>query len=213
QIRAQAEIMNSTYLGSGFQFQLLGVDRTTNDTWALEYQPNSAVERTMKTALRRGTYATLNHYYLSDLTDSPFGALGICNFPERNLTSNIQIDDGCVIDSNTMPGGSNSLYNLGYTSTHETGHWMGIYHVFNRRSCDDGDGIVDTPAQIEPTYGCPESNGTTTKDSCPLDEGKDSIHNYMDYSDDICLNQFTPDQKAMMREIFPIFRAGRDVRN
>lgn len=55
-------------------------------------------------------------------------------------------------------------------------------------TCDGpGDMIDDTPPQDEPSYGCP-----TGKDSCPED-GVDSIHNFMDYSDDFCLFEWTPD--------------------
>ena len=66
------------------------------------------------------------------------------------------------------------------------GHWTGVSHVFEN-GCDSiGDFVDDTPAQREQLYGCPEKS-----DTCPDDPGKDPIHNYMNYTDDSCRNQFT----------------------
>ncbi|KAG9021388.1 hypothetical protein FS842_006627, partial [Serendipita sp. 407] len=74
---------------------------------------------------------------------------------------------------------------------------LGVYHVFDdlQRSCDDTDYVSDTPAQKTPTNGCP-----TSKDSCPTKPGLDSIHNYMDYSYDPCMNAFTPGQIDRMKK-------------
>lgn len=148
----------------------------------------------------------MNLYFLSDYTMGPTGALGYCTFPE-NPSPDVTVD-GCSIDSNTMPGGSTQIANLGYTATHETGHWLGLEHVFAGNACADGDMIADTPFQSEATFGCPvdSSTGATTKDSCPTDPGLDSIHNYMDYSDDPCMNEFTPDQGVAMRSAWATFR-------
>jgi hypothetical protein len=49
-----------------------------------------------------------------------------------------------------------------------------------------GDDVDDTPYMSEPSSGCPVGKGTCTRGS-----GTDPIHNYMDYSDDPCYNQFT----------------------
>lgn len=49
-----------------------------------------------------------------------------------------------------------------------------------------GDFVDDTPPQQTQTSGCPVG-----QDSCPFGDGDDSIFNYMDYSDDSCMFQFT----------------------
>lgn len=99
----------------------------------------------------------------------------------------------------------NPPYNLGRTTTHEVGHYFGLYHTFNGLSCNgDGDFADDTPPTNRENYGCP----TVIPDSCPGDSEDDMIENYMDYSDDRCMNVFTNDQAAIMRSYLndPAFR-------
>jgi len=84
--------------------------------------------------------------------------------------------DGLNILYTTAPGGSLRNYNLGGTVTHEVGHWLGLFHVFQGGCTGSGDMIADTPPQSTLTDGCPVG-----QDSCS-GGGVDSIHNYMDYS-------------------------------
>ena len=158
----------------GITFKLIETLYYYDDDWA-----TGAYELEMKTAARQGTYADLNVYYLSDLFETSGGWLGFCNFPGSVSTdSSIMIEDGCVVASGTLPGGSLAPYNEGVTSTHEIGHWFGLLHVFEGMSCSgSGDLVSDTPQQTVATEGCP-----TSQDSCLDLEGLDNVHNYMDYS-------------------------------
>jgi hypothetical protein len=91
----------------------------------------------------------------------------------------------------TIPGD----YNLGRTTTHEVGHFLGLFHTF-QSGCADGDFCDDTPATAQENYGCP-----IDQDSCPVGNGDgvfDMVENYMDYTDDSCMNIFTIDQSARM---------------
>ncbi len=79
--------------------------------------------------------------------------------------------------------------------THEIGHWLNLQHTWgpnnnpgNQSSCNDDDGVGDTPNTI----------GVT---SCKLQENscgdKANVENYMDYS--YCSKMFTEGQRDRMR--------------
>ena len=108
-----------------------------------------------------------------------------------------------MIRSDTLPNSKPSVYNLGKTATHEVGHWFGLLHTFgNNGGCNGkGDLISDTPMESSPAFGCPVG-----RDSCPDQEGLDPVHNFMDYSDDDCLTEFSPLQKAYMNSAYEMYR-------
>ncbi|KAF6817845.1 metalloprotease MEP1 [Colletotrichum sojae] len=153
---------------------------------------------------RKGGYNALNFYFY---TDMPTGEWGSCNLPQDNVTASFDDmtfrEDGCNINYVATPGGPNPIVNQGKTAIHEAGHWFGLKHVFHTYQCDDeGDTIDDTPAASTLTEGCPIG-----KDSCPDSPGLDPIHNYMDYSDDYCLTEFTPQQKIRMHATWTTLRS------
>lgn len=92
----------------------------------------------------------------------------------------------------------NSAYNLGRTATHEVGHFLGLYHIWGDQGfegkCEIDDYCEDTPNVSTRTSGCP-----TNKLAC--DGSKAMIENYMDYTDDACMNIFTSDQVTRMRTV------------
>lgn len=197
-VAAQIKVMNEDYAASGFQFTLKGTDRTVNSAWA-----SDGSETAMKRSLRKGNYRDLNLYFLSTIPD---GILGYCYFPTTAAAGSSNfILDGCTIASGTVPGGTISpRFNLGKTATHEVGHWMGLYHTFQGGCSGSGDMVSDTPAQSSASSGCPVG-----RDSCPSIAGVDPIHNYMDYSDDSCYEEFTTGQNARMVSSWNQFRAGK----
>ena len=106
---------------------------------------------------------------------------------------------GIVIHPDSLPGSIESNYNLGHTLTHEIGHFFGLDHTFNYNgicSYIGDDGFSDTPLEKEPSYNCDHE-----KDTCPNNPGKDPVWNFMDYSYDRCLINFTPQQIKKMRNI------------
>lgn len=107
-------------------------------------------------------------------------------------------DDGIVIAYDAF-GTINvkQPYNLGRTAVHEAGHWLGLKHIWGDASCGD-DGVEDTPKQSTYTVGCP----TAFRSSCNNGPAGDMYMNFMDFTNDACLNLFTGGQRDRMRSLF-----------
>ena len=201
-IDEQINVLNSAFAGfyggvnTGFKFKLAGVTRTDNAAWHFA-GPTTKEERDMKKALHRGGWDALNLY-----ATTAGAYLGWAYFP--GLPDAQQYLDGIVVDWESMPGASSRYagrFDLGHTATHEAGHWVHLHHVFNGGCNNWGDYVADTPPQLVATSRCPIG-----QDSC-REAGLDSIHNYMDYSDDPCYNQFTAGQTSRMRDAWLHYRA------
>ncbi|KAM3070215.1 hypothetical protein ACMFMG_010052 [Clarireedia jacksonii] len=194
QLSNQIAVMNEDYAAYGIQFNLVSTDYTVNSAWA-----SDGAELTMKKALRKGTYADLNVYFQYSLGD---GILGYCYFPTTATSgSNDFYYDGCTILYSTVPGGSETNYNEGKSATHEVGHWFGLLHTFQGGCSGTGDSVSDTPAEASAASGCP-----TGRDTC-TSAGVDPIHNYMDYSYDSCMTEFTAGQATRMASMYSTYRA------
>ena len=192
-ISNQIRVLNQAYAPHDIAFTLAGTDYTVNSNWANDYN-----ELAMKKALRKGTYKDLNIYIQKSLG----GALGYCYFPTSVSTgSNSFYYDGCSWVFNTVPGGSLNNYNLGHTGTHEVGHWFGLYHTFQGGCSGNGDYVSDTPAEASPAYQCPTGRNTCSS------TGVDPIHNFMDYTYDSCMYQFTSGQASRMLSAWNTYRA------
>jgi hypothetical protein len=203
QINSQMSVLNTGFSGgeggedTGFSFTLAGVTRTDDPVW---YAARSGgAEHEMKQALKTGGDETLNVYSTSG------GAyLGYAYLPEITDTAQAYLD-GVVIDWRTMPHVSNAYVNEfdeGDTLVHEVGHWINLEHTFFGQCNKSGDFVDDTPPQKSPSSGCPEGN-----DTCPRQAGFDPVHNYMDYSDDDCITEFTAGQAQRMRDAWLFYRA------
>ncbi len=91
-----------------------------------------------------------------------------------------------------------SVFNLGRTVTHEVGHWLGLIHIWGDESCGN-DFVDDTPTQQSYNFGC---NTFPKRSACSPDNNGDMFMNFMDFSDDACMNLFTLGQVKRMRALF-----------
>lgn len=172
--------------------------------------PTTGITRTSTTKTSFGTsgdpvkFGTYGHVawdrdsYLNIwVCDLSSGLLGYAQFPGGPAAT-----DGVVIDYKYFGGSAYATapYDLGRSATHEVGHWLNLYHIWgdDGSSCAGSDLVADTPNQADETYGCP----TGTRISCSNGPDGDNYQNYMDYTDDACMNMFTEGQKTRMQALF-----------
>lgn len=220
QIQSQMDILNE-------DFRRMNADAVNTPSDFLGVAADVRIEFCLATTDPNGnpttgitrTYTSITSFgYSSDMKFNTTGGKDIWN---RDQYLNIWVCDiPSLLGYATFPGGSPStdgivvnylafgnigdLYSnfaLGRTATHEVGHWLNLYHIWGDGSCGVDDGVNDTPVAGGANYNgspCTYPGG----DSCPSSPGYDMFQNYMDYSDDVCMNLFTEGQKSRMRALF-----------
>ena len=119
------------------------------------------------------------------------GILGYAQFPGGNAAT-----DGVVngYQYTGTIGTATAPFDLGRTATHEVGHWLNLRHIWGDGACGASDFVDDTPDSDGPNYGCALGNVACST--------VDMVQNYMDYSDDGCMNLFTQGQTDRMLALF-----------
>ncbi len=123
---------------------------------------------------------------------------GLAGMPTENCIAGEASTDGLIMAYHTFgsrtlyPSGNygGTAYDKGRTATHEIGHMFGLRHIWGDATCGD-DYCADTPTAHKANSGCPtvvNCDGT----------GNEMVENYMDYTNDACMNIFTQDQKDRM---------------
>ena len=163
-----------------------GITRTS--TSVSSFNVNNAVKFNSSNGKDAWPSADYLNIWVCDISGN---ILGYGQFPGGPATT-----DGIVVDYQYFgtTGTATFPFHLGRTATHEVGHWLNLYHIWGDGGCSVDDNVADTPLSDDPNYGCPIGN-----QSC---NSVDMVQNYMDYSDDACMNLFTAGQRARMRALF-----------
>ena len=163
-----------------------GITRTATSTTA--FGTNDQVKSSSTGGKNAWDASKYMNMWVCDISG---GILGYAQFPGGNPAT-----DGVVIDYQYFGtiGTASVPFDLGRTATHEVGHYLNLRHIWGDGGCSVDDFVTDTPSSDGPNYGCAPNTiscGTT-----------DMVQNYMDYSDDACMNLFTAGQNTRMRAIF-----------
>ncbi|GAB2958841.1 hypothetical protein GCM10027048_27470 [Hymenobacter coalescens] len=126
--------------------------------------------------------------------------LGYGTFPGGNAAYDGVVMGYKYFGVNPATGGA---FGYGRTATHEVGHWLNLYHIWgdDGTACTGTDNVADTPNQADENYGCPTFGAASTV-SCSNGPNGDMFMNYMDYTDDQCMNMFSAGQKTRARVLF-----------
>ncbi len=192
-----------------------GVDRFLVSSKGWTNPPYTASSTYLENTVKAGSSWDPTKYFNVWVTELSGGVLGYAQFPSIPAGTSPVTDmvgqggaantDGVVVNYLNLgvSGAANAPYNLGRTLTHESGHWLGLWHIWgdDGTACSGTDYVTDTPNQAGENYTCPTTNGAVVTDGCTAASPGVLYQNYMDYSDDKCMVMFTTGQKARMQAV------------
>ena len=228
QIQSQIDVLNEDYgnasgykgfytdslgVDTGIRFKLVTVVRTLNEKE--QFSPITDADELAKISPAWLTNRYLN-IWVCRLSDR---YLGTSQFPVvtelNDLTAGLStaedealrsLTDGVIIDfryfGRNSPAITSSVYNLGRTTTHEVGHWLGLIHIWGDRNCGT-DHCEDTPTAFTKNETT-DISCTPVFSDCRGVRTRNMIENYMDYSPDVCMSVFTNDQKERMHAVLEL---------
>ena len=183
----------------GFEFKLATMDPKGMGTTGIikKYTPITywLSDDKMKFNASYGDDAWDSKSYLNIWICNMIDALGYSTFPGMSAGK-----DGVVMSIESLAGGyygTSSTVNDFRTLVHEVGHWLNLRHIWGESFCGD-DKVDDTPKQSSYTPGCPSG----TRISCSNNLPGDMYMNYMDFTNDVCMNMFTIGQRKRARALF-----------
>lgn len=183
----------------GFQFALAKVDTGGYATNGIVRKHTNiqqfGIEDGIKFSSMGGDDAWDKDRYLNiwvgALTNGILGYSSVVGCPKEN--------DGVVVLYTAFGTGGTAAvpYNKGRTATHEIGHWLNLIHTWGDADCGD-DLVDDTPPQQAADRGCPSGTIIT----CNNAPNGNMYSNYMDFTNDECMNLFTYGQQDRMLALF-----------
>ena len=226
QIQSQLDVLNKDFrrlnsdantiwsqaADTQIEFCLASVDPNGNSTTGItrksttrqDWGANDDAKRTSSGGINPwNTSEYLNMWVVPKMTTQSGGQtinlLGYAQFPGGNAAT-----DGLVMIYNAFgtTGSVSSPYDGGRTTTHEIGHYFNLRHIWGDSNCGN-DLVSDTPTHQTANYGCPIGQV-----SC---SSTDMVQNYMDYTNDSCMNLFTQGQKTRMRSVLDAGGARRSL--
>jgi hypothetical protein len=196
-LEEQIRILNRDYNGSGVSFRGQGRNDVVHPIWhEVTYDSQESID-----CMREfnGTPDRQLNVYVCKID-----MLGWASFP-WDFAAYPHLD-GVFITPKSLPLIGEEPYHLGKTLVHEVGHWCGLYHTFQGGCEPPGDEVDDTPNEAYPATGPIEE--LIGRDTCTHTPGADPIRNYMNYTDDAGMSEFTPGQVRRMRTLMTAYRGG-----
>ncbi len=223
QILSQIEVLNEDYrrtnedqdqtprefrriaVDTGIEFCMASIDPNGNPTDGINRVSMSGApftESFMNGVVKPQTIWDPTRYMNIWVANLSNGILGFAQFPESGNLVGLPgapggtKTDGVVLNYLAMgtTGTAIAPFNHGRTATHEVGHFLGLRHIWGDGPCGKDDFCDDTPEAGQPTFNCPP-----TGISCNGERAM--IENFMDYTDDACMNLFTNSQRLRMRTV------------
>jgi hypothetical protein len=177
------------------QFRLAGITRTSTKKTSFTY--NDDVKHASTGGINAWDATRYLNIWVCSLGNN---LLGYAQFPGLAAAT-----DGVVIKNSAfgLLGSVKPPFALGRTATHEIGHWLNLNHIWgDKNDCKGNDHVEDTPVQQTSNSGCPSFPHVTCKNG----PDGDMYMNYMDYTDDACMNIFTMGQKKRMMAVLSNIR-------
>lgn len=229
-LAVSTEIMKGGFIAAAtkISFELARLDPDGNCTSGINrvYTRKTIEARDqIKSLIQWDPYSYLNVWVVGTIENLAGNGitLGYAQFPE-DLTTRTETD-GLVIRHDYLGSIGTASSQIGRTASHEIGHWLGLRHIWGDDDydpieeqfftppftsadleiiCGSDDGVADTPLQGDRSSGC--NDFPVASDCHDLWYG-DMFMNYMDYSDDVCMNLFTRGQEAVMVQTLETIRA------
>jgi len=223
QIQSQIQVLNEDYRRmtntNGFNSSSVGADAKIEFRLANRNPQGIESDGIVRVRATRTAYTFTNNETIKNTSRWPtdrYLNIWVCNLtdllgyaqwpitdiegiPQDPLDSLL---DGLVVTTEAfgLTGVPNYAYNLGRTATHEIGHYLGLLHLWGDGfDCTSTDYCEDTPTQSGSLQNCP-----VRRNSCPTLNNGDMIPNYMNYTDDRCMNIFTINQVGRMRHVLAL---------
>ncbi|MBC8511065.1 MAG: zinc metalloprotease [Cryomorphaceae bacterium] len=208
-------VWTSIATDSEIEFCLATTDPNGNTTTGIERTQTThgefGMDSDIHTASAGGADDWPNDDYLNIwVCNIQSGLLGYASPPSNWVGDG----DGLVIGYRYFgrTGTLQSPYNKGRTVTHEVGHWLNLDHVWGAWGSCGNDQVADTPKQETENYSCPafplNPNACSTTNA-----NGDMFMNYMDYTNDACMNLFTNGQKDRMLAAINLYRSNMVTNN